>query len=219
MAETKHAAKTKTARRESEAETNTESDKNVIQPVAKSSGRVESFRDLAKRIAAGEHEVPPQMLTGLDRRHHVRATLQEDHQTRIEVQADGTQRKFKKLSKSPFSFFRGTALLFYRDMVGMDAHMPTVLALGDVHPENFGVMPNEDGVPIFSVNDFDEAIYAPFTWDMKRGAVGFWIAAHEERSEPQAARQDRPCLRRRLSGGDGTVCGEKNGEGRCLPYG
>ncbi len=152
----------------------------VVPPVVKASGRVESFRDLAARIAEGAQIVPPRMLTGLDRRNHVRSTLREDHQTRIEEESHGAREKFKKLAKSRFKFFRGTALLFYRDLVGEDAHMPTVLALGDVHPENFGVMPNEDGVPIFSVNDFDEAIYAPFTWDMKRGAVGFWVAAQEE---------------------------------------
>ncbi len=55
-----------------------------------------------------------------------------------------------------------------------------MLALGDVHPENFGIMPNVSNVPIFSVNDFDEAYYAPFTWDLKRGATGFMIAAETE---------------------------------------
>jgi uncharacterized protein (DUF2252 family) len=54
-----------------------------------------------------------------------------------------------------------------------------VLTIGDVHPENYGVMPNEDGVPFFGVNDFDEAYFAPFSWDLKRGAVGFYIAAKE----------------------------------------
>jgi len=149
-------------------------------PVAKAEGRVDAYRDLAERIARGEQIVPPALLSGHERRRHVRATLREDHQNRIEERASGTREKFQKLAKSRFSFFRGTALLFYRDMVGTDADMPTVLALGDVHPENFGVMPNRDGAPIFSVNDFDEVIYAPFTWDMKRGAVGFWIAAKEE---------------------------------------
>ena len=57
--------------------------------------------------------------------------------------------------------------------------MPSVLTLGDVHPENVGVMPDMNGAPIFGVNDFDETIYAPFTWDIKRGAVGFWITARE----------------------------------------
>lgn len=155
-------------------------DDGTITPVVEVTGRVESFEDLARRIAAGEQVVPPRLLTGHDRRQHVRSTLREDHATRIVEGASGTGEKFEELADSLFSFFRGTALLFYRDMVGDDAHMPTVLALGDVHPENFGVMPNADGVPIFSVNDFDEAMYAPFTWDLKRGAVGFWIAGAEE---------------------------------------
>lgn len=149
-------------------------------PVQSAPRRIDQFRELAERIDAGELFVPPRMLTGDDRRLHVRSTLREDHATRIEEKATGTGEKFAKLADSVFSFYRGTALLFYRDMVGSDGHMPTVLTLGDVHPENFGVMPNSEGVPIFSVNDFDEVIYAPFTWDIKRGAVGFWMAAKEE---------------------------------------
>lgn len=152
----------------------------TVAPVSKAEGKVDAFRALGENIAGGAQLVPPTFLSGLDRRKHVRSTLREDHQTRIEERAAGTRSKFEKLAGSRFSFFRGTALLFYRDMVGSDADMPTVLTLGDVHPENFGVMPNQDGVPIFSVNDFDEVIYAPFTWDMKRGAVGFWVAAKEE---------------------------------------
>lgn len=107
---------------------------------------------------------------------HVRSTLREDHASRIESRSPGAANKFDILSQDYFKFFRGTALLFYRDMVGEDSHMPTVIALGDVHPQNFGIMPDENGAPIFGVNDFDETIYAPFTWDLKRGAVGFWVA-------------------------------------------
>ncbi|GAB2779354.1 DUF2252 domain-containing protein [Halomonas shantousis] len=142
--------------------------------------RVETFRQLAKAVAAGEFVLRPRVLTGFERRQHVRQTLREDHQTRIAAGSEEAGIKFDQLSDSLFSFFRGTALLFYRDMAGDDAWMPTVLALGDVHPENFGVMPNADNVPVFSVNDFDEAYYAPFTWDIKRGAVGFMIAAETE---------------------------------------
>ncbi|MCO7221224.1 DUF2252 domain-containing protein [Klenkia sp. PcliD-1-E] len=81
------------------------------------------------------------------------------------------------MAASPFAFFRGTCLLFYRDMAGEDAWMPTVLTLGDVHPGNFGVSPNKDNAPVFGVDDFDEAFYAPFTWDLKRGATGFLLGA------------------------------------------
>ena len=157
----------------------TTSKKTTSNPTTKAGSRRPAFSALNQRIADGEFLLPPALLRGQSRREHVRATLREDHATRIEKQAAGARIKFDTLSESLFKFFRGTALLFYRDMVGDDAHMPTVLALGDVHPENFGVMPDLNGAPIFGVNDFDETIYAPFTWDLKRGAVGFWIAAQE----------------------------------------
>ncbi|KAA9005270.1 DUF2252 domain-containing protein [Histidinibacterium aquaticum] len=151
-----------------------------IKTVRKAQGRVEAFRELSTRISAGEAVTLPVQLTGQARREHVRSTLREDHATRIEEQSSGAKDKFDELSGNFFKFFRGTALLFYRDMVGQDASMPTVMALGDVHPTNFGVMPDKNGAPIFGVNDFDEVVYAPFTWDLKRGATGFWIAAREE---------------------------------------
>ncbi|WP_110692577.1 DUF2252 domain-containing protein [Salinicola halophyticus] len=150
------------------------------EPAPEVATRFETFKRLAEAVADGEFVLRPRVLTGFERRRHVRQTLREDHQTRIANGSEEAGVKFAKLSDSLFSFFRGTALLFYRDMAGDDAWMPTVLALGDVHPENFGVMPNASNVPIFSVNDFDEAYYAPFTWDIKRGAVGFMIAAETE---------------------------------------
>jgi uncharacterized protein (DUF2252 family) len=141
--------------------------------------RVEAFRALAKARAAGDMVSLPRLLTGNDRRIHVRQTIREDHQLRIARHDEEAVEKFDKLAGSRFSFFRGTALLFYRDMVGEDPWMPTVLAAGDIHPENFGVMPNADNVPIFGIDDYDEVFYAPFTWDLKRGATGFMIAADE----------------------------------------
>ena len=144
------------------------------------SSRVEAFRILAEARAAGEMVPIPRMLDGNDRRIHVRETVREDHETRIASHDLEAQEKFDKLARSVFHFFRGTALLFYRDLAGEDARMPTVLALGDVHPGNFGVMPSADNVPTFGVNDFDDAYYAPFTWDLKRGAVGFLLAAEEK---------------------------------------
>jgi uncharacterized protein (DUF2252 family) len=149
-------------------------------PVAKIGSRRDAYERLATRYGC-EAAVPlPTFLDGQARREHVRATIIEDHAERIDRHAQGTGEKFDKLAASRFSFFRGTALLFYRDMAGTDPRMPSVLLLGDVHPENFGIMPNRDNVPIFSVNDFDEVLYGPFSWDLKRGAVGFMLAAHEE---------------------------------------
>ena len=142
--------------------------------------RFEAFADLAVARARGDMVPLPRQLNGHDRRVHVRQTIREDHRARIADGVEEARAKFDKLADSMYSFFRGTALLFYRDLAGEDAWMPTVLCLGDVHPENFGVMPSADNVPFFGVNDFDEAFYAPFTWDVKRGTVGFVIAAQVE---------------------------------------
>ncbi len=142
--------------------------------------RVEAFRRLAEARARGEMVLLPRMLGGNDRRTHVRETVREDHETRIASGDVEAVEKFDKLARSVFHFFRGTNLLFYRDVLGEDARMPTVLGLGDVHPGNFGVMPSSDDVPVFGVNDFDDAFYAPFTWDLKRGVVGFMLAAAEK---------------------------------------
>jgi uncharacterized protein (DUF2252 family) len=151
-----------------------------VRPPDRSAARFDAFEALAQARAGGEMVALPRALTGHDRRVHVRQTVREDHQSRIVAGSEDARDKFDKLADSLYSFFRGTGLLFYRDMAGEDAWMPTVLCLGDVHPENFGVMPSADNVPFFGVNDFDEAYYAPFTWDVKRGAVGFIIAAEEE---------------------------------------
>ena len=151
-----------------------------VRPSRISEGRVEGFRSLAERVASPEQAIDPVLLSGQARREHVRSTIREDHAARIAERSQGTALKFDALAGSFFKFFRGTALLFYRDLAGKDSHMPTVMALGDVHPQNFGVMPDRHGAPIFGVNDFDETIYAPFTWDIKRGALGFWIAAQEQ---------------------------------------
>ena len=42
--------------------------------------RVDSFRRLAEAVAAGEFVLRPRVLTGHDRRQHVRQTLREDHE-------------------------------------------------------------------------------------------------------------------------------------------
>lgn len=139
----------------------------------------EVFAEFARRRADGEVIVPPECLSPFQRRLYVRATLREDHQFRIENRPEGAQAKFDKLAESAWNFYRGTALLFYRDLAGSDAELPFVLVNGDPHPENFGVMPNEDGAPFFGLNDFDEAAIAPFSWDLKRAATGFYLAAKE----------------------------------------
>jgi uncharacterized protein (DUF2252 family) len=84
--------------------------------------------------------------------------------------------KFRKMSASPFSFYRGSAALYYADIADdadpfLNDQTSRVWIQGDLHAENFGTYMNGAGVLVFDVNDFDEAYVAPFTWDLKRLAA------------------------------------------------
>lgn len=100
--------------------------------------RFDAFVALAGARARGEMVMLPRMLSGNDRRRHVRETIREDHERRIVGGSEEAAAKFDKLAGSLFSFFRGTALLFYRDLAGEDALHPTVLALGTSTPTTSG---------------------------------------------------------------------------------
>ncbi|SNS84348.1 Uncharacterized conserved protein, DUF2252 family [Asanoa hainanensis] len=88
------------------------------------------------------------------------------------------RRKFRKMAASPFAFYRGSAAVFYADLVGefaddrfLDEHTSRVWIHGDLHAENFGTYMNGSGELVFNVNDFDEAYVGPFSWDLKRFAA------------------------------------------------
>jgi uncharacterized protein (DUF2252 family) len=85
------------------------------------------------------------------------------------------RRKFRKMASNAFSFYRGSACVFYADMAGefhdsafLTEQTSRVWIHGDLHAENFGTYMNSDGVLVFNVNDFDEAYVGPFSWDLRR---------------------------------------------------
>src|SRR5262252_4127383 len=53
---------------------------------------------------------------------------------------------------------------------------PRVLAVGDLHVENFGTWRDTEGRLIWGVNDFDEACVLPYTNDLVRLAVSAHLA-------------------------------------------
>lgn len=79
----------------------------------------------------------------------------------------------------PFPFFRGTYPLWVKrwaEAAGPLADAPRVLAVGDVHPENFGTWRDADGRLCWGVNDFDEVDDLPYTNDLVRLAAGVRFA-------------------------------------------
>jgi uncharacterized protein DUF2252 len=87
--------------------------------------------------------------------------------------------KHARMAEDPFSFFRAT---FYR-WVQLWAEQPSdltqappVLAVGDLHVENFGTWRDIEGRLIWGVNDFDEAARMPYTLDLVRLATSARLA-------------------------------------------
>lgn len=94
------------------------------------------------------------------------------------VEAD-LRLKHQRMAEAAFPFFRAT---FYRWMqiwpeICSDlAQAPEVLAVGDLHVENFGTWRDVEGRLVWGVNDFDEAAVLPYTVDLVRLATSAFLA-------------------------------------------
>ena len=94
--------------------------------------------------------------------------------------------KYIKMRKNAFGFFRGTCHLFYRDLPQeWELNLaPFVWICGDLHLENFGTYKGENysgelrqRQVYFGINDFDEGVLAPCTWDITRLVTSIFLAA------------------------------------------
>jgi uncharacterized protein (DUF2252 family) len=87
--------------------------------------------------------------------------------------------KYRKMSETLFSFYRGTNHLFYEDLSnnkGVFPHSPVTWICGDLHIENFGSYKSDNGLVYFDLNDFDEAILAPANWEIVRMLTSIFVA-------------------------------------------
>ena len=90
--------------------------------------------------------------------------------------------KHDRMAEAVFPFLRAT---FYRWMqiwpeVCPDlAKAPRVLAVGDLHVENFGTWRDIEGRLVWGVNDFDEAAVLPYTIDLVRLATSAIFAIED----------------------------------------
>jgi uncharacterized protein (DUF2252 family) len=92
----------------------------------------------------------------------------------------GIKRKYTAMQESPLSFFRGTCHLFYQDLPTAQSLFqtaPHVWLCGDLHLQNFGSYKGEDRQVYFDINDFDEGLLAPCTWDLARFVTSLFVAA------------------------------------------
>jgi len=91
--------------------------------------------------------------------------------------------KHQFMAASVFPFLRAT---FYRwlqswhEVCPKAATAPRVLAVGDLHVENFGTWRDLEGRLIWGINDFDETSHMPYTIDLVRLTTSALLAADAE---------------------------------------
>ena len=87
--------------------------------------------------------------------------------------------RYGRMLVSPFTFFRGAALIMASDLSTTPKSGLNVQACGDAHLSNFGVFASAERSLVFDLNDFDETLPGPWEWDLKRLAASLAIAGRD----------------------------------------
>jgi uncharacterized protein (DUF2252 family) len=92
--------------------------------------------------------------------------------------------RYGRMLVSPFTFYRGAALVMASDLAGTPVSGVTVQLCGDAHLSNFGLFGTPERRMIFDINDFDETLPGPWEWDVKRLAASFEIMGRDRGFSP-----------------------------------
>jgi uncharacterized protein (DUF2252 family) len=121
------------------------------------------------------------------------AILEASNRDRL---ADLVPIRYGRMLRSPFTFLRGSAGLMASDLARTPTTGLRVQACGDCHLMNFGLFGTPERNLVFDINDFDETLPAPWEWDVKRLAVSFAVAAHDNgHTDAQARSAATECVR------------------------
>jgi uncharacterized protein (DUF2252 family) len=142
------------------------------QPAASLRDRYEAGRRLRKRLPRKRQE---QWKPPTDRPDPLQ-TLASTNEGRV---ARLLPEKYRRMRVSPFSFFRGAAVLMASDLARLPRSGITVQLCGDAHVRNLGAYAAPDGRLVFDINDFDETMPGPWEWDVKRLATSLVLASLE----------------------------------------
>jgi len=101
---------------------------------------------------------------------------------RIDLVPRDLRLKHRAMAKDAFSFLRATFYrwaMTWRERCPELSAAPLLLAVGDLHVENFGTWRDGEGRLVWGVNDFDEAYAMPYTIDLVRLATSAVLARRE----------------------------------------
>ncbi len=97
--------------------------------------------------------------------------------------------RYGRMLVSPFTFYRGGALIMAADLAVTPQSGITVQVCGDAHLSNFGLFGSPERRMLFDINDFDETLLGPWEWDVKRLAASFEIMGRDRGFAPADRRE------------------------------
>lgn len=105
--------------------------------------------------------------------------VQEIRQFNAGRDPERLQLKYENMRSDPFVFLRGACHIFYQGLPknGLFTSAPLVWSCGDLHLENFGSFKGDNRLAYFDLNDFDEGILAPASWDIVRMLTSLRVGA------------------------------------------
>jgi uncharacterized protein (DUF2252 family) len=145
-------------------------------------GKVVHHLTVDERVARGKaarREVPRSSHAGFTpgaNRPDPVALLEQQAATRV---AELIPIRYGRMLVSPFTFFRGAALIMAADLAATPRSGIDTQVCGDAHLMNFGVFASPERRLTFGINDFDETLPGPWEWDVKRLAASFAIAGRD----------------------------------------
>jgi uncharacterized protein (DUF2252 family) len=141
--------------------------------------RGQTARQTAPRSSHGAWEPAPDRLDPI-------ALLEEQAESRV---PELVPIRYGRMLVSPFTFYRGAALIMAGDLASTPHSGVNVQLCGDAHLSNFGLFGSPERQLMFDINDFDETLPGPWEWDVKRLAASVEILGRE-RGFDSADRRD-----------------------------
>ena len=135
-----------------------------------------ALRDRVPRAAHAAYEAHP------DRPDAVSA-VEESGRGRI---PELTPIRVGRMTASPFAFLRGSAGLMAHDLARTPATGVGAQICGDAHAANFGLYADARGGLVIDLNDFDETVFGPWEWDLKRLVTSLVLAGREAGADEDA---------------------------------
>lgn len=113
------------------------------------------------------------------------SAVEESNRGRL---SDLTPIRVGRMAATPFAFLRGSAGLMAYDLARTPMTGISAQICGDAHAANFGLYGDARGGLVIDLNDFDETVYGPWEWDLKRLATSLVLAGREAGADEDTCR-------------------------------